>query len=230
MINMLVGDTQHITVHARTGFALHQEIPESVLDSPTRRRLIARMSSESTQISGVVATGAGLFALWDRASFPQVIDYETWEAAMLEHEHIARHVVSGALVPVNIGADGAFHMTARWGSAHLPAALTDRERRCVLVSSEQYLLRSGGSSWLSGVEHIEAAPTRGLAVPVTPDRWNVTVHLIDWDRDRGSRDEAGEPNGAALSDFVLLMNPALDLQQTAYRTQTMTFDRPQLLR
>lgn len=67
-------------------------------------------------------------------------------------------------------------------------------------------------------------------MPVTPDRWNVTVHLIDWDRDRGSRDEAGEPNGAALSDFVLLMNPALDLQQTAYRTQTMTFDRPQLLR
>ncbi|MBL7490419.1 hypothetical protein I6A60_40195 [Frankia sp. AgB1.9] len=176
------------------------------------------------EVAGELATAAGMLAMWAPRSFESVVDYETWESVLLEDEDIRAQVLAGAFVPVNIGADGAFGITARVDSISAPAVLTDRERQHLLVSSAPYLFVSTGEAVISGVEHVRGVPYLGLKAPVPAGRWQVTVNLIDWQAEPGCRDEAGKPAPNALSDFVLLINPERGAD-TQYRTQIQTFDR-----
>jgi hypothetical protein len=91
------------------------------------------------EVTGVMATDAGMFGLWSPASFVDIVDYDTWESELLEDDDIKRHITAGAFVPVNIGSDGAFQVFARVGSASTTASLTQRERQYALVSSKPYL-------------------------------------------------------------------------------------------
>ncbi|WP_432824446.1 hypothetical protein [Dactylosporangium sp. CA-092794] len=175
-------------------------------------------------VTGVVATDAGMFGLWVPASFDNVVDYSTWEAELLENEDIVRHIVGGAFVPVNIEGDGAFGFGVRVGSASGPARLTERERRYVLVASEPYLLMTTGDAMLSGIEHVRAEADVGLAVPLPAGRWSVTISLIEWEAEPGQRDDAGAPAPTALPDFTLLINPE-DGAAGGYRINLHTFDR-----
>jgi hypothetical protein len=61
----------------------------------------------AAESSGDIATGAGMLALWAPTSFRGIVDYDTWESALLEDEQIADHIRAGALVPVNIGCPTA---------------------------------------------------------------------------------------------------------------------------
>jgi hypothetical protein len=176
------------------------------------------------QITGVMATDAGMFGLWSAARFRDVVDYDTWEAALLEDEDIARHIAAGALVPVNIGSDGAFQLAARVGSTTTPAELTERERRYAVVASEPYLFICAGRAVISGIEHVSADPDAGLSLPLSTGRWSVIVSLIDWGAEPGQRDDSGRPAPTALPDFTLLINPEHDTA-THYRTSVDTFDR-----
>lgn len=94
------------------------------------------------EIAGVVATDAGMVGMWSRAAFMDVVDYDTWEMALLDDEDIAGHIAAGAFVPVNIGADGAFQVAARVGSTSAPVGPTDRERRYLVASSDPYVFIS----------------------------------------------------------------------------------------
>jgi len=107
--------------------------------------------------SAVIATGAGMFGLWAPTSFRGIVAYDTWESALLEDAQIVGHIGAGALVPVNIGSDGAFQVKARIGSTTAPAQLDERETRYQLVFSEPYLFISSGSAVISGIEHVSAA-------------------------------------------------------------------------
>jgi hypothetical protein len=178
------------------------------------------------EISGVVATDAGLLGLWTPSAFTGVVDYDTWEAELLDDEDLGRHVAAGAFVPVNIGSDGAYQVVARVGSASAPAELTEREDRYRLESSARYLFVSGGEALVSGIEEVDAEPDAdtGLRVPVPVGRWSVTVALIDWVAEPGSRDGSGEPAADALADFALLINPE-PAAGGPYRTDVETFDR-----
>ncbi|MEV7091822.1 hypothetical protein AB0M80_03190 [Amycolatopsis sp. NPDC051045] len=89
------------------------------------------------EATGVMATDAGMFGLWSPASFGDIVDYDTWESALLEDDDITRHILAGAFVPVNIGSDGAFQVLARVGSVSTIADLTPRERQYLLVSSSR---------------------------------------------------------------------------------------------
>ncbi|WP_328446218.1 MULTISPECIES: hypothetical protein [unclassified Amycolatopsis] len=174
-------------------------------------------------VTGVVATDAGLFGLWSPASFAGVVDYPTWEAALLDDDDLKRHIVAGAFVPVNIGDDGAFQVLARAGSESAAAGLTQRERRYLLAASKPYLFRTTGDAKISGIEHVGAAVDAGLRVPLPAGRWSVTIALIEWDAEPGQKDTAGRPAPTALPDFVLLLNP--DRGAGRYRTEIRTFDR-----
>lgn len=178
----------------------------------------------SMEVTGVMVTDAGMFGLWSPASFGDIVDYDTWESALLEDEDIARHIVAGAFVPVNIGGDGAFQVVARVGSTLVPASLTERERRYVLVSSEPYLFVTTGDAMISGIEHVGAAADEGVHVPLPAGRWSMTICLIEWDAEPGQKDHAGQPAPSALPDFTLLINPE-PVPNDKYRTKIQTFDR-----
>lgn len=176
------------------------------------------------EVTGVMATDAGMFGLWSPASFGDIVDYDTWESALLDDDDIARHIVAGAFVPVNIGGDGAFQVVARVGSATARASLTERERQYVLVSSQPYLFITTSDAIISGIEHVGAVAEQRLHVPLPAGRWSVTISLIDWGAEPGQKDDSGRPAPTALPDFTLLINPE-DGTTGTYRTKIQTFER-----
>lgn len=176
-------------------------------------------------LRGDFATGSGMLALWDAGHFQGITNYETWEPELLEDEDITRHIQQGAFVPLNLHADGAYQCLLRAGTTGAPAAINEREKKYTLVLSEPYLFRSKGSIAISGLEHIERTPGKSAAVrPLTAGDWTVTVHLIDWTEEPGSKTPDGKPSPTALPDFLVLLNPAR--AGTVYRTKVDTFDKP----
>lgn len=173
--------------------------------------------------TGLITTAAGMFGLRSPASFNHVVDYDTWEAALLEDPDILHHINTGALVPVNIGGDGTFQVAARTGMNRDPAVLTPRERQYLLASSDPYLFVTPQDAVISGIEDIQAEPNTGLRVPLPAGRWTVTIALIEWTAEPGQQDHTGQPAATALPDFTLLINPAHDA--TRHRTSIHTFDR-----
>lgn len=173
---------------------------------------------------GVLATDAGMLALWSPAAFAGVVDRATWERELRGDEDVARHVAAGHLVPLNIGMDGAYGVVVRVGSHAEPAELTERELRYLLVASEPYLLVCDGGAVASGIEHVsgDGAGDRGLVVPVPPGRWSVVAHVLDWELEPDAVDADGHPAPSALPDFAVLLNPERG-SATPYRTAVQTF-------
>ena len=164
-----------------------------------------------TQARGLVATDAGMQVLWHRKPFTHVVDYDTWEDALLENGNIVGHIEAGSMVPLSTGMDGAWEFIVRWGE---DPALTEAEQQHVVVKSEPYLLISETDVRVSGIEHItgNAGEDEGIAVSLPPGRWSVTTHLID-----------AEALGEEL-DFVVLIKPD---SGDRHRTDVQPFDRPQ---
>ncbi|MFI8287527.1 hypothetical protein ACIGBL_00140 [Streptomyces sp. NPDC085614] len=178
------------------------------------------------EVPATVATDAGMLVLWDPQRFEAVVDDDAWEDELLEDEDIVRHIRAGALVPVNIGGDGAFAVRVRRGSAAAAAGLTEREAAHQLVASQPYLFVSRGRALVSGIEDVSGDPSDGVIEhPVPEGRHAVVVHLIDWQAEAGSQDAAGRPVPGALPDFVVLINPARPGQGT-FRTAVNTFEAP----
>ena len=169
-------------------------------------------------------TDAGMLALWNPARFAAITGYQAWEDALLDDQDIERHIRTGDLAPITVGGDGAFAFLVRTGPPGA-VALTSREQRHLLASSQPYRYLSEGMACLSGIEDIAADPgpaVTTLAVPA--GQCAVTIHLIDWAAEPGAKDRHGRPAPAALPDFVILISPST--QDKRYRTGLQTFDRP----
>ena len=178
------------------------------------------------ELASVQSTDAGMLALWDPQAFAGVMDFGSWESELVEDEDVLRHVLAGALVPINIRSDGAFGILVRVGGSGAPAELTERESACRLVSSQPYRFASGGRACVSGIEDVCAEPDGdSLQVPVLQGEHVVTVHLIEWDAEPGARDGDGSPAAGALPDFVVLVNP-LAVFDGSFRVAVETFERP----
>ncbi|MET9415354.1 hypothetical protein ABZY03_14455 [Streptomyces klenkii] len=178
------------------------------------------------EVPATVATDAGMLVLWDSQRFEAVVDYDTWEDELLEDEDIARHIQAGALVPLNVSSDGAFGVLVRSGTAASPAGLTERETAHLLVASQPYLFVSRGRALVGGIEDISGdAPDGVIEHPVPAGGYAVVVHLIDWQAEASSQDEAGRPVPGALPDFVVLLNPAQPGRET-FRMAVQTFEAP----
>jgi hypothetical protein len=164
-----------------------------------------------------------MLALWERHQFDKITDYDSWERELLDDADISRHIQQGAFVPLNIHADGAYMCAIRIGSAAIPAVLSERERRYLFLSSEPYLFRSRGTLAISGLEHIGHSPGEVASfLPLASGDWTVTVHLIEWTEEPGAKTPDGQPSATALSDFVVLLNPAT--ADTRHRTKVDTFE------
>ncbi|MER5386292.1 hypothetical protein ABT040_39660 [Streptomyces sp. NPDC002688] len=178
------------------------------------------------EVPATVATDAGMLVLWDPQRFEAVVDYDTWEDELLEDEDILRHIRAGALVPLNVGGDGAFGVLVRSGTATTSAGLTERESAHQLVASQPYHFVSRGRALVGGIEHVSGnASDSVIEHLVSEGRYAVVIHLIDWQAETGSQDKEGRPVPGALPDFVVLINPAQPGQGT-FRTAVNTFEAP----
>ena len=158
--------------------------------------------------------------MWDPASFPGIVDYDSWDAAVGEDDQIAQHIEAGAFVQLNIESDGAFRALVRLGES---GNLTELEGRYVFMTSEPYLFVASGEAWISGIERVgEPSEHDGFSVAVPPGRWSVTIHILDWEKEPGSHGQDGGPIDAALPDFVVVL---VRDDGGPYRTELLTFDR-----
>jgi hypothetical protein len=180
--------------------------------------------------SAALATDAGSWLLWQPEAFGHVHDYDSWSEELEDDEDILRHVRAGDVVPITIGGDGACQFRVRVGSPDDPegARPTERERAYIVVTSQPYLFVSHGRACLSGIENVGVGPeplSGLLDLPLPRGRWAVTVVLIGWDEEPGSRDADGRPAAGALPDFLLLLDPE-PRSAPPYRQSLTTFDRP----
>ena len=167
------------------------------------------------EFSRVLGTDSGMHAMWDRAHFSEIRDYPSWERELLEDDDIERHIAAGHLVPINIGHDGAFHITVRAERASMPA-LEEHEQARVLVQSEPYRFQSLGHVDVSGIEHVGEDPdVRTVAsLDFAAGDYEARVHLLDWD-DR--------PVSERGPDFIVLVGPP---STGPFRRTVRTFERP----
>ena len=168
-------------------------------------------------------TGSAMFGVWDRGHFPRVVDYESWEAELLDDADIERHIDVGHFVPITIYSDGAFEFEVRVGIVAEHCSLDQRERRYVIASSEPYLFRSAGELNVSASLFVDAAPEGPIGrLEILAGDYDVTVHQIEWRKEPGATDEQGKPSPEALADFVVLVNRS-DGTVQSYRKQSGTF-------
>jgi hypothetical protein len=176
----------------------------------------------------VVSTDAGMLAAWNPKQFATVVDYDTWERELLEDKDILRHVRDGNLVPINIGRDFAAGVTVRIEPLADPK-LSEREARYLFLSSEPYLYVSDAEMCVSGIESIDRDPDPSRVISIAPGRYQVTIHMLDWDDEPGAKDESGRPTANALSDFLILVSPE-PRPNSVYRVELETFDRSEIRR
>lgn len=156
-------------------------------------------------------TDAGMWGVWDYANFRNIKDYESWEAELLDDSDIIRHINAGHFVPVNIYTDGCFEFEVRAGRAGNEESLTDREKRYLTVSSKTYLLRSSGQICFGGYEYVSNTADEGIGCFSVPKGdYSVTVHMIEWSKEPGTKDSKGNPTADALPDFVIIANPVVE--------------------
>jgi hypothetical protein len=174
----------------------------------------------------VVSTDAGMLAVWNPRQFATIVDYDTWERELLEDKNILRHVRDGNLVPINIGRDFAAGVTVRIEPLAYPK-LSEREARYLFLSSEPYLYVSDGGMCVSGFESIDRDPDPSRVISIAPGRYQVTIHMLDWDDEPGAKDGSGRPTANALSDFLILVSPE-PTPNSVYRVELETFDRSEI--
>lgn len=176
------------------------------------------MADETAAAFAVVATNAGMLALWSGAAFEAVHSYEDWEDRV--NERLEDAIALGEMVPVGIQGDGAFAVRV----AAAPGGLTDREQQFTVVTSDPYLLVTNGPTFLTGVESVGDRDSAPVALELGHGRYSVRVSLVAWEDEPGARDADGNPTPNALPDFVVQISPE-DGAQT-YRTSAATFDPP----
>ena len=176
-------------------------------------------------LKGVYGTDSGMLVIWRRDSFREVVDYDSWERELLDDSDIERHIRAGAITPINIHSDGAFACEVRFSTDHVPASLSERERRFLAVSSPPYKFHSTGELLISGIEYVEKEPGRNVGILKLPPGDYVTeVHLIAWDEEPDMKQKDGKPSALAMPDFVVLLNPAHS-SGDGFRNSVETFEK-----
>ncbi|MFC9845291.1 hypothetical protein ACFWFF_37940 [Streptomyces sp. NPDC060223] len=182
------------------------------------------MGAQGQEVSCLIRTNAGMCALWQPEAFAHIRDFDTWEDQVAEDSALVPHIANGVFVPINIGGDGVFQSVVRLDEA--ADALSERETPYLVVSSEEYLLRSNGAVLIGGLEDVgEIGSTESVEIPVAAGRYRVRVNMIDWKADPNSVDAFGKASAEALPDFIIQIAREIS-HDAAYRVNVETFDRP----
>lgn len=166
------------------------------------------------EMSATLITDSGMHLIWNPEAFRRIENYETWSTELEDDADIAKHISLGHAVPINIHSDGAWAITVRVDPRVTPYPTADEQRRMV-ASSLPYLFECGTDLCVSGIEYVSSrpAPGRVLSGKVPPGRYEVVIHLLDYDDIQQKTD--------AHPDFVALLGPA---RSTAFRQSLDTFE------
>ena len=170
-----------------------------------------------------IATGCGMWALWDFETYKAIDDYDKWEPLFCEDEDIQKQVETSNFVPVYIHSDGVCSFEVK-----IDGSLSEREQKYVCVSSEKYLLHSNGKVFLSGIDDIggSVSESGAIALPLEAGYYAVTVHLLSWNEEPGAYLEDGSVSPDSLPDFVVIIESGA-APDGEYRKTIETFDEPQ---
>lgn len=191
--------------------------------------LFDKFKKKANEIQGIhhneyqqnLATGSGMWALWDYETYKNVDDYEKWEPLFCEDEDIKKQIQKKAFVPIYIFEDGCRSFTLK-----VDCELSEREKKYSCVQSEEYLFYSNGKAVLSGIENIDAEVKENEAIifDLPKGYYSVSIYLIDWDKEPGAYLENGNVSPNALSDFVILLKSNAD-ESKLYRQRINTFSQ-----
>lgn len=180
----------------------------------------------SVSVQGAFYSEIGIGAIWDRAHFQSIIDFDTWQQELSEDMDIIRHIKAGAFVPLCTHSEDVFGWQVRVGNKMSPAVLTPREEEYLILTSHPYLLRATGDVYLSNSENVCGQPASDVAqLSIPQGSYAVTVTLLDWEKDPKAKDKYGFPTRDVLPDFLILVNPFIG-ERGDFRTNPETFDDP----
>ena len=165
-------------------------------------------------------TDSGMLGLWDYSTYQHIDDYEIWEPEFVEDVDIIRNIKNATYVPININSDGAYSVEIKFNEL---CALSERENRYLIVTSQPYLLKTNGKIALSGMETVGREPVNNIKIfDVEPGEYIVRIHLIAWDEEPGSKDADGKPTENALPDFTVFIS-SHDGTNQSFRQSVETF-------
>ncbi len=164
-------------------------------------------------------TASGMWGLWDYDTYKHIDDYDKWDSLFCEDEDIAKQIENQSFVPIYIFEDGCRSFTIR-----IDEEISEREKKYILVQSEEYLLKSTGKVIVSGVDKIDkdVSSDRAIELNLPQGLYSVKIYLIAWDDEPEAFSADGEINPDVLSDFVVIIKSDADLERE-YRTRINTF-------
>ena len=166
-----------------------------------------------------LATGSGMWALWDYDTYKEIDDYGKWELFFCENDDIKKQISKNYFVPIYIFEDGCRSFTLK-----IDRDLTEREQRYICVQSEPYLFNANGKIILSGIEYINktVSEEEAIILEVPQGLYQVNVYLLSWDEEPNAYLKDGSINPNALSDFVVILKSNADVNKM-YRSKINTF-------
>lgn len=171
-------------------------------------------------IEKAVSTMSGMWALWDYEQYKNINSLEEWEKCFLEDEDILKQIDISKIIPINIHSDGCFQFRIK-----INKPLDERESKYVLVKSNEYLLKSNGTTILSGIENIvcDVRDDECIKFELNKGLYTIVVYLIEWDAEPNMKLENGNPAPNALPDFIISINKSNN--NKSYRKSLETFDQ-----
>lgn len=177
-------------------------------------------NNNNKKIEKAIATMSGMWALWDYEEYKNITSLEQWEKCFLEDEEILKQIDISKLIPINIHSDGCFQFRIK-----INEPLDNRENKYILVKSDKYLLKSSGTTILSGIESIAGNVRDDKCIKFELERgfYNIVVYLIEWDAEPNMKLSNGKPSPNALPDFIISINKANSSEN--YRKSLETFNQ-----
>lgn len=172
-----------------------------------------------SEIKKNLTTDCGMFGIWDKKYFEKITSYEEWENEFIENEDIEKNIEQSTFVPIYIHTDGTFQFKVKY-----EGNLDEREEKNIINKSKEYLFKTEGESYLSGIEYIESNvdKDRCLKLDLEKGIYSIQMNTIAWDNEPDAFLPNGDVSENALSDCVVIIKK-IDKIDKDYKKDVETF-------
>ena len=153
----------------------------------------------------VLDTRSDMWCVWNPEIGKGINSYDEWEDKFYEDINLIEFIKKQLFVPININRSGSFEFSVRINDSN---NLTPREKNCFIISSNNYLIKSDGKLYISGIEYIEETVNdiHVLEIKSNTGIYNIRIDLIDWKKETENINLDGTSKENALSDFLIHIN------------------------
>lgn len=169
----------------------------------------------------ILFTHRGMWTLWDYEYFKDITTIEEFENTFTDEEDVVKHIEKAKFVPIFVHSNGEFHFRVK-----IDEKLDKREKKYISATSDTYLFETDGKAYLSGIEFIDNLVIDNEVIELSLDKgmYEVTINLVEWDKEPGMRLEDGSASEDALPDFIVEIK-SIDNKKKKYRTKIDTFGK-----